>query len=312
MPSRSARLRAIAHACTVALPLTLAGSGCFVDAGAPASSDADAITSSTTSAQGTATASTTKTTSSMMTTNVLGSTSTNGLTGASASEATTVTGAGASETTTAEASASSGGATTCGESLWYPDVDGDGWGDEDGELGACAQPPGYVPDPGDCDDDAPLIHPGADELCDLYDNDCDGLIDEWSPALDSCGACSLFEFAGSTYWVCASVSSWTNARAECQERGGDLAIITSASENLAITQELVATRSWIGMSDIAREGVWRWIDGTPVAEGYANWAMGEPNNYNTGEDCGEIRNFTGVWNDQGCADLRGVVCEAPL
>ena len=40
------------------------------------------------------------------------------------------------------------------------DADGDGWGKED------------------CDDANPELHPGADELCDEVDNDCDGLVDE--------------------------------------------------------------------------------------------------------------------------------------
>ena len=66
------------------------------------------------------------------------------------------------------------------------------------------------------------------------------------------------------------------------------------------------------MSDVAQEGLWRWIDDTLVEEGYTNWNMGEPNNFEFGEDCGEIHFFSGGWNDQICADLRGFVCEAPL
>lgn len=62
-------------------------------------------------------------------------------------------------------------------STWYPDVDGDGWGDEDGAVSDCAAPTGYVDVGGDCDDAVATTNPDATETADGTDEDCDGRID---------------------------------------------------------------------------------------------------------------------------------------
>ena len=65
---------------------------------------------------------------------------------------------------------------------WYRDDDGDGYGTEKSTMVQCAQPSGFGPDAGECDDADASINPGADELCDEIDNDCDGDVDEDSAA----------------------------------------------------------------------------------------------------------------------------------
>ena len=111
---------------------------------------------------------------------------------------------------------------------------------------------------------------------------------------------------------------------------GHLVTIASADENTFIRQ-YVATDSWIGASDdytlintaagtsfanaTASRGKWYWVVGvvgdgvigTQFSEGnnspvavssrYTNWASGEPNDFGTGEDYGQMYTSSGTWND---------------
>lgn len=63
---------------------------------------------------------------------------------------------------------------------WYRDADGDNFGvtGPGNTVVACNRPAGYAPVAGDCDDSRNVVYPGAPELCDLLDNNCDGITDE--------------------------------------------------------------------------------------------------------------------------------------
>ncbi len=59
--------------------------------------------------------------------------------------------------------------------VFYADNDGDGFGDENEEMHACALSEGYAEQAGDCDDEAEFVFPGATEIItDGIDQDCDG------------------------------------------------------------------------------------------------------------------------------------------
>lgn len=76
--------------------------------------------------------------------------------------------------------------------LVYPDLDFDGVG-AGTPVRACAGVAGVSSRDGDCDDSEERRYPGAPELCDLLDNDCDASIDEspsvidWYPDVDGDG-----------------------------------------------------------------------------------------------------------------------------
>lgn len=68
------------------------------------------------------------------------------------------------------------GATGC--LVFYVDSDGDGYGTTVSKCLCAASFPFQAPNSGDCDDGDQQTHPGASELCDNLDNDCDTLVDE--------------------------------------------------------------------------------------------------------------------------------------
>ena len=62
--------------------------------------------------------------------------------------------------------------------VYFADSDGDGFGDVNNTLSSCSPVDGFVSVAGDCDDQNADVFPGAEEVCDGVDNDCDDNIDE--------------------------------------------------------------------------------------------------------------------------------------
>ena len=116
-----------------------------------------------------------------------------------------------------------------------------------------------------------------------------------------CGnTCCVPSSGGSEFSFVANVGSWSNGRAQCQSRGGDLATIHSAAEDAAAKAVVPSGSSaWFGLSDTTTEGSYAWVDGSALD--YINWAGGEPNNWGGNEDCGGYyKGHTSGWADGGC------------
>ncbi|MEL6341802.1 MAG: putative metal-binding motif-containing protein [Myxococcota bacterium] len=106
------------------------------------------------------------------------------------------------------------------ETRFFADTDGDGFGDAGDSVTGCAAPSSFVTNNLDCDDEQDAAYPGALELCDGLDNDCDEQIDEggigsWFPDADSDG----FGDADSAPIVsCEAPTGYVSDNTDCDDR----------------------------------------------------------------------------------------------
>ncbi|XP_072923102.1 alpha-N-acetylgalactosamine-specific lectin-like [Hemitrygon akajei] len=98
---------------------------------------------------------------------------------------------------------------------------------------------------------------------------------------------------------------------------GHLASVSSIIHNNFIFNVVRAVdeskmKAWIGLNDISQEGNFTWIDGTDYT--YRRWAGGQPDDYQSNEDCVQLDYFTGTpyWNDLSCDTNLGLVCAYKL
>lgn len=69
--------------------------------------------------------------------------------------------------------------------FWYPDADGDGYGDQQAQVYSCTPIANFINTGGDCNDTDAAVNPGATEVCDGVDNNCDGFVDGTTAAFQS-------------------------------------------------------------------------------------------------------------------------------
>lgn len=125
----------------------------------------------------------------------------------------------------------------CTGMTYYVDGDGDGYSRNDAtELACDGMPPsGYVTRGGDCDDYAKTTYPGAPELCNQVDDNCDGRVDEnavpvelW-PDADSDGYYDeRTEKVGTPKLGCAGLKGWAALPGDCNPH--DASIHPNATE----------------------------------------------------------------------------------
>ncbi|XP_042362423.1 lactose-binding lectin l-2-like [Plectropomus leopardus] len=132
------------------------------------------------------------------------------------------------------------------------------------------------------------------------------------------GACPMFwfNFNGRCYKYVGTDMTWADAELHCVSEGGNLVSIHSRDEenfvkSLIKNFDPAQGRTWIGLSDIHKEGKWMWSDGCAV--GFVFWKTGEPNNVGGNEHCVENNFSTELkWNDVACSNTFPSVCASRI
>ncbi|MEL6341971.1 MAG: putative metal-binding motif-containing protein [Myxococcota bacterium] len=115
-------------------------------------------------------------------------------------------------------------------STWYYDADDDGYGNTSVTTLACDQPSSYVGLSGDCNDGSAAIKPGATEICNDVDDDCDALVDDDDGGLDRSTATTWYYDADNdnygrnttTSARCDAPSNYVRANGDCDDSDRDI------------------------------------------------------------------------------------------
>ncbi|KAI4893918.1 hypothetical protein NFI96_027810, partial [Prochilodus magdalenae] len=110
--------------------------------------------------------------------------------------------------------------------------------------------------------------------------------------------------------------SWSSSRERCKELGGDLAIVNSKEEHdflgRMVTTVGNSSLHWIGLTDAETEGVWLWVDQTPLLKNLTWWGY-TPDDWKAhdplGEDCAVY--YGNKWADVSCLYQEKRICEIP-
>ncbi len=135
------------------------------------------------------------------------------------------------------------------------------------------------------------------------------------------------------YHIISGNFTWEEARADADLRGGRLAVTANRDDHSALLRRLRSANFstlWLGATDAAEEGTWRWEDGTGTVLNNTNWqsagilnwagfhaqsastvpwASARPNN--AGNADGLILRADGLFEDRPVLERRGYLIEYP-
>ncbi|KAE8297044.1 hypothetical protein D5F01_LYC03657 [Larimichthys crocea] len=140
------------------------------------------------------------------------------------------------------------------------------------------------------------------------------------------------EHASRCFILSHEPKKWENARIECLDYGGDLAMVWNKEDQALLTNmtfQYVQQNpsedfhsAWIGLQDMVQEGTFYWVNGDTIKWNVIYWMDQEPNNAMDnwdlkGQDCVAIvpptrigaEDWLNSWDDSVCEDRRHYICE---
>nr|CAZ39359.1 C-type lectin receptor [Plecoglossus altivelis] len=135
---------------------------------------------------------------------------------------------------------------------------------------------------------------------------CRECVDGWIHIADKC------------YKFSEKKQDWLTSSQSCSAMGSHLTILHSKEEHDALEKEArriggTDYHFWIGLSDLEKEGEWRWVDNTTLQNKYWDQWNEEPNNIQSGgmegEDCAVLDSFSLTWFDVECENIYKYICQ---
>ena len=83
------------------------------------------------------------------------------------------------------------------------------------------------------------------------------------------------KFGCKCYKTSDTYQSWNKSREFCVSHGADLVVVDS-KEEMDFISRWYSGYFWLGATDAAGEGTWRWVDGTVLSLDDASWSRGGP------------------------------------
>ncbi|XP_030197570.1 CD209 antigen-like protein D [Gadus morhua] len=119
------------------------------------------------------------------------------------------------------------------------------------------------------------------------------------------------KFGCKCYQVTRVWGSWNTIRKLCVSHKADLVVVDGKEEMDFISR--YGGDTWLGATDEASEGLWRWVDGTVLSADNPSWSGGKPDG---GKDKNCLRRDWGYpnikWTDESCEASKYGLCEHNL